>query len=89
MLITLLGKENIRKVIKSNRNIFVVLIENLSDDFPIDKKDLLRFLMISKRQYTFWLSDRKFACNKSLVGQCFKRRPNQFRTKKFPSSRNI
>ena len=76
-LLTLLGKENIRKVIKMNRNVFVDLIENLSDDFPIAKKDLLRFLMISKRQYSFWLSDRKFACNQSLVGQCFKRRPMQ------------
>ena len=76
-LLTLLGKENIRKVIKMNRNVFVDLIENLSDDFPIAKKDLLRFLMISKRQYTFWLSDRKFACSQSLVGQCFKRRPMQ------------
>lgn len=76
-LITLLGKENIRSVVKANRNIFVDLIENLSEDFHITKKDLLRFLMISKKQYTFWLSDRKFACSKSLVGQCFKRRPNQ------------
>ncbi len=76
-LITLLGKENIRKVIKANRNVFVTLIENLSEDFPIAKKDILRFLMISKRQYSFWLSDRKFACNTSLVGHCFKRRPKQ------------
>lgn len=76
-LVTLLGKENIRKIIKANRNIFVDLIENLSEDFPIAKKDILRFLMISKRQYSFWLSDRKFACNISLVGQCFKRRPKQ------------
>lgn len=76
-LITLLGKENIRKIIKANRNVFVALIENLSENFPITKKDSLRFLMISKRQYSFWLSDRKFACNTSLVGQCFKRRPKQ------------
>lgn len=80
-LITLLGKENIRKIIKTNRNVFVDLIKNLSDDFPIAKNDLLRFLIISKRQYTFWLSDRKFACNQSLVGQCFKRRPNQISNK--------
>ncbi|QQV02259.1 MULTISPECIES: hypothetical protein [Chryseobacterium] len=33
-LVTLLGKENIRKIIKANRNVFVALIENLSEDFP-------------------------------------------------------
>lgn len=76
-LITLLGKENIQRIIKSNRNIFVTLIENFSEDFPFAKKDILRFLMISKRQYLFWLSNRKFACKTSLVGQCFKRRPKQ------------
>lgn len=80
-LMTLIGKENIRTIIKANRNVFVDLIENLSEDFPIAKKDLLRFLMISKKQYIFWLSDRKFACSKSLVGQCFKRRPNQISNK--------
>jgi hypothetical protein len=37
-LITLLGKENLRKLIKNNRNIFVDLIENLGDEFPIAKK---------------------------------------------------
>lgn len=80
-LVTLIGKENIRKLIKSNRNIFVDLLEGLSDDFPIAKKDLLRFLMIKKPQYAFWLSDRKYACNKSLIGQCFKRRPKQISNK--------
>lgn len=81
ILVTILGKENIRKLIKSNRNIFVDLLESLSEDFPFAKKDLLRFLMITKRQYAFWLSDRKFACNKSLIGQCFKRRPKQISNK--------
>lgn len=81
-LINLFGKENMRKLIKTNRNIFVDLIENLSEDFPINKKDLLRLLKILKGQYIFWLSDRKFACNQSLVGQCFKRRPNQISNKK-------
>ena len=76
-LISLLGKDNFRKIIKQNRNVFVELIENFSDDFPIAKQDLLRFLMISKRQYAFWLSYRKFACDLSLIGQCFKRRPKQ------------
>lgn len=32
---------------------FLALIENLFEDFPIAKKDILRFLMISKRQYSF------------------------------------
>lgn len=80
-LVTVLGKENIQKLIKSNRNIFVDILENLSEDFPFAKKDLLRFLMITKRQYAFWLSDRKFACNKSLIGQCFKRKPKQISNK--------
>lgn len=80
-IITLIGKENFKKLIKSNRNIFVDLIENLGDDFPIEKKVLLRFLQISKQQYAFWLSDRKFACSKSLIGQCFKRRPKQISNK--------
>lgn len=52
-IITLIGKENFKKLIKSNRNIFVDLIENLGDDFPIEKKVLLRFLQISKQQYAF------------------------------------
>jgi len=76
-LVTLLGKENIRKIIKANRNVFVDLIENLSDDFPIAKKDLLRFLMISNKQYAFWLNNRKFVCALPPIGQCFKRRPMQ------------
>lgn len=76
-LVHLLGKDNIRKIIKANRNVFVDLIENLSSDFPIAKKDLLRFLMISKKQYAFWLHDRKFICALSPIGQCFKRRPMQ------------
>lgn len=80
-IITLIGKENFKKLIKSNRNIFVDLIENLGDDFPIEKKVLLRFLQISKQQYAFWLADRKFACSKSLIGQCFKRRPKQISNK--------
>lgn len=80
-IITLIGKENFKKLIKSNRNIFVDLIENLGDDFPIDMKVFLRFLQISKQQYAFWLSDRKFACSKSLIGQCFKRRPKQISNK--------
>jgi transposase InsO family protein len=37
--------------------------------------------MITKQQYAFWLSDRKFACSKSLIGQCFKRRPKQISNK--------
>ena len=81
VIITLIGKENFRKIIKTNRNVFVDLLENIAEDFPIAKKDLLRFLMISKHQYTFWLSDRKFACNQSLIGQCFKRRPKQISNK--------
>lgn len=68
-IITLIGKENFKKLIKSNRNVFVDLIENLGDDFPVSKKVLLRFLTISKSQYVFWLSDRKFACSRSLIGQ--------------------
>ncbi|WP_072884875.1 hypothetical protein [Chryseobacterium takakiae] len=88
-LITLLGKENIRRIIKSNRNFFVTLIENLSEDFPIAKKDILCFLMISKRQYLFWLSDRKFACSASLVGQCFKRRPKQISNRETSVLKNI
>lgn len=76
-LINLLGKDNIKKVIKTNRNIFIDLLENISDNFPMAKKDLLRFLFITKSQYSFWLGDRKFACSKSLIGQCFKRRPRQ------------
>ncbi|MDI1254537.1 MAG: hypothetical protein PSV16_00425, partial [Flavobacterium sp.] len=80
-IITLIGKENYRKLIKSNRNVFVDLIENLGEDFPIAKKDLLRFLQITKPQYAFWLGDRKFAYSKSLIGQCFKRRPKQISNK--------
>lgn len=76
-LITLIGTDNIKKLIKSNRNVFVDLLESLSEDFPIEKRSLLRFLQISTRQYQSWLSDRKFACHKSLIGQCFKRRPLQ------------
>lgn len=64
-------------IIKANRNVFVDLTENLSEDFPIAKKNLLRFLMISKKQYAFWLNDRKFVCALSPIGQCFKRRPMQ------------
>ena len=81
ILITLIGKDNFKKLIKNNRNIFVDFIENLDDDFPIIKIDLLRFLMIKKQQYAFWLSDRKFSCSKSLIGQCFKRRPKQISDK--------
>lgn len=53
----------------------------MREDFPIAKKDLLRFFMIKKQQYSFWLSDRKFACSKSLIRQCFKRRPKQISNK--------
>lgn len=76
-LITLIGKNNFKKLIKSNRAIFVDLLENLSDNFPIEKRSLLRFLQITPRQYSSWLNDKKFACPKSLIGQCFKRRPYQ------------
>jgi hypothetical protein len=64
-------------IIKANRNVFVDLIENISEDFTIAKKDLLRFLMISNKQYAFWLNDRKFVCTLSPIKQCFKRRPMQ------------
>ncbi|MDI1256696.1 MAG: DDE-type integrase/transposase/recombinase [Flavobacterium sp.] len=80
-IITLIGKENFKKLIKANRNVFVDLLEGLGDDFPIAKKDLLLFLQITKPQYAFWLGDRKFSCSKSLIGQCFKRRPKQISNK--------
>ena len=76
-IISLIGKDDFKKLIKSNRNIVVDLLENLTENFPITKKDLLRFLMITNYQYAFWLSDRTFACTQSLIGQCFKRRPKQ------------
>lgn len=76
-LITLIGKDHFKVLIRDNRSVFVDIIENLSDDFPFSKKEVLRFLMISKKQYSSWLHDRKYACEQSLIGQCFKRRPNQ------------
>lgn len=88
-LITLIGKENLRKIIKANRNVFADMLENMGEDFPIAKKGLLRFLMIKKQQYTFWLSDRKFACNKSLIGQSFKRRPKQISNKEMSILKSI
>ncbi len=76
-LITLIGKDNFKKLVKANRQLLVNVIESFENSFPVHKNTLLRLLLISKKQYSCWLSDRKFACNKSLINQCFKRRPNQ------------
>ncbi len=80
-ILSFIGKDNLQKLIKDNREVFINVVENIADDFPISKTVLLRFLQISNKRYTSWLSDRKFACSKSLTGQCFKRRPNQISPK--------
>ncbi|WP_298507529.1 DDE-type integrase/transposase/recombinase [uncultured Kordia sp.] len=76
-IINLIGKENLVKLIKNNKDVFLNAFENISDDFPISKHILLRFLGISKHKYMIWLNERASYCNTSIIGQCFKRRPNQ------------
>mgnify|MGYP003583166348 CR=1 FL=1 len=49
--ITLIGKENIKLNIKNNRNIFITLIENITEYVPISKNNLLRLLLISNTSY--------------------------------------
>jgi hypothetical protein len=63
--------------------------------FTIAKKYLLRYQILKSldkntqiKQYAFWLSDRKFACSKSLIGQCFKRRPKQISNKEITVLKN-
>lgn len=73
----LIGKDHLVKLIKTNRNVFLNTFENITDDFPISKHVLLRFLDISKHRYMIWLNERASYCNNSIIGQCFKRRPNQ------------
>ena len=76
-LLSFIGKEHLQTLIKNNREVFVSTLENLGHDFPVSKDLLLRFLQVSDKRYKAWLSDRKFACPQSVIGQCFKRRPNQ------------
>lgn len=76
-IINIIGKDNLVKLIKNNRDVFLNAFENISDDFPVNKNILLRFLGISKHRYMIWLNERTSYCNNSIIGQCFKRRPNQ------------
>ncbi|WP_299770563.1 DDE-type integrase/transposase/recombinase [uncultured Dokdonia sp.] len=81
MILNLIGKENLLALIKGNRKSFVDSLENLSEDFPISKATILRFIGISNHRYRSWLNERKSFCTHSLIGQCFKRRPNQISPK--------
>lgn len=76
-ILSFIGKDHLKKLIKNNREVFVSTLENLGHDFPVSKNTLLRFLQVPDKRYKAWLSDRKFACTQSVIGQCFKRRPNQ------------
>lgn len=49
----------------------------LDSHLYFSRKAFIQFARI----YIVLISDRKFACNLSLVGQCFKRRPNQISNK--------
>lgn len=81
IILNMIDREVLKKKIKEHRNTIFNQFEKLAEDFPIDKSQLLRFIKISKHQYQSWLSDRKYICTKSLINQCFKRRPNQISLK--------
>ena len=81
-IIQFIGKENLRKLIKQNRNDFVSVFENLSEDFFIPKQRILQFLSISTKQYATWLGEQKSFCSKSVIGQCYKKDHSKYPKKK-------
>lgn len=80
-LLSFIGKEHLKNLIKQNRQDFVNIFEQLPNDFPLCKNSILRFLHITKKQYSHWLSERASFCEKSLIGQCYKKRPHQISLK--------
>jgi len=80
-IINYIGKDNFSKIIKDNRNTIVNFIENLPNEFPLSKRELLVIFKITPRMYDTWKRYQTYYCSKSLINLCFKRIPHQISNK--------
>lgn len=74
-VIELVGKKNLKEVVKNNKDTVIRLVEN----FPLEVNRYLvcKFLQITPHQFNIWKNNQQYLCPFSAIGYCRKRFPNQ------------